>query len=185
MIELVKSVIEFYLQKMSAPDVQDLTIGNSELLTKQWSCFVTVFHKWEVRGSAWNIQKISSSIAEELIINTVHAISKDDRFSPLTIWEWKDIKLRVDFITERKVLARTDDEAKSWTHTLAKIDPVKNWVVVIKKDYSKTATILPNIDPKILVWSDYQEKLSAKLWEAFDENKYIIYQISTVVERDY
>ena len=185
MISIVKQTIDFYLQKMSVPEVSNLTLSNDELGTTKWSCFVTIFEKWIVRWSSWNIKEIEQNLAKELISNTIQAISKDSRFKPLTMMEAQTIKIRVDFIKNRSVLSRTDDEAARWVETLWKIDPVKNWVIVIKKDYSKSATILPNIDPKILVWTDYQDLLSSKLEENFDENKYIIYKIETIVESNY
>lgn len=185
MKNIVKQTIDFYLQKMRAPLTSELKIDRSELLTTKWSCFVTIFLNWEIRGGAWNIKEIKSSIAEELIENTIEAIVWDTRFDKLSIWESKNIKIRVDLITNRKVLARTDEEAKKSVNTLSKIDPVKNWVIVIKKDYKKTATILPNIDPKLISGKDYIWILSAKLWETFNENNYIIYKIDTKVESDY
>ncbi len=185
MISIVQQTLDFYLSKMSAPTLKDITVEQEDLTSTKWSCFVTIFLKGEVRWSAGNIKETWISLAEEFIANTVAAISKDSRFTPLTIWEKKDIKLRVDYIKNRKVLSRTPEEAKDWIETLAKIDPIKNWVIVIKKDYSKTATILPNIDPKIVSGNDYQDILSAKLEEQFEEDKYIIYEIQTIVERDY
>ncbi len=185
MISIVQQTLDFYLSKMSVPDITEITLANEELASTKWSCFVTLFLKWEVRWSAGNIKDVLGSIAEELIANTIQAISKDSRFSPLTIWEKNDIKLRVDFIKNRKVVSRTPEQAKDWIETLARIDPIKNWVIVIKKDYSKTATILPNIDPKVVSGNDYQDILSAKLEEQFEEDKYIIYEIETIVERDY
>ena len=185
MISTVKQTIDFYLQRMSAPNISNINLSNDGLATTKWSCFVTIFQKWTVRWSSWNIKEIKSNLAEELIANTIQAISKDTRFKPLTILESQDIKIRVDFIKSRSVLSRTDDEAARWVEILSKIDPVKNWVIVIKKDYTKSATILPNIDPKILVWTDYQDLLSAKLEEEFDQNKYIIYKIETIVESNY
>jgi len=185
MISIVKQTVEFYLQKMRTPKVDELEISRSEYLTTKWSCFVTIFLNWEVRGWAGNIKEIKNSIAEELIENTIEAITKDSRFEKLTIWESKNIKIRVDLITNRKVLARTDEEAKAKIETVSKIDPIKNWIIVIKKDYTNTTTILPNIDPKIIAWKDYTNILTAKLWENFDENKYIIYEIETKQENDY
>ncbi len=184
MISIIRQTMEFYFAKMQTPDIQDLEIINKQLIGTKGSCFVTFFLNGEVRASAGNIKWILSTLWEELIQNTLHAMNKDTRFTPLSPSESKEIKIRADFIKNRRVLARTDDEVKHKVETLAKIDPVKNGVIVIRKDYSKTVTILPNIDSKILVWSDYQNALSAKLWEIFDENKYIIYQIETTVEME-
>ena len=185
MISIAKQTISFYLQKMAIPKVSDITLSNSELASSKWNCFVTIFLKWNIRWSSWNIKEIKESIAEELIENTIYAISKDNRFKSLTISESNDIKIRVDFIKNKTVLSKTDEEAAKWVETLSKIDPIKNWIIVIKKDYSKSATILPNIDPKIIVWTDYKQLLSNKLEENFEESKYIIYKIETIVESDY
>ena len=48
------------------------------------------------------------------------------------------ISLRLDTISDRKVV----DLA-----TLKKLDPVKNGVIAIRRDYEKLAVILPNISP--------------------------------------
>jgi AMMECR1 domain-containing protein len=172
---------------MTPPKLSDLELSSEDLSTTKWSCFVTIFHNGEVRGSAGNIKEMETSLWAEIIANTIHAISKDTRFTPLAINEAKEIKIRVDFIKSRKVIAHTQEQENSKDHKplLTKIDPVKNGVIVIKKDYAKTATILPNIDPKILVWDDYYDILSRKLKEEFEDNNYIIYQIETIIESDY
>jgi hypothetical protein len=57
---------------------------------------------------------------------------------------------------------------------------------VIKKDYTKTACILPNINPKLFAWEDFFPVLAEKLWEKkFVETDYIIYEIKTEMEVDY
>ncbi len=185
MIELVQQTLKFYFQKLSAPDIQDLENVPTELSEATWSCFVTIFLNWEVRWSAGNIKKTGVSLAEELIINTVAAISKDDRFKPLNITEREQIKIRVDNITSRKILSRSQEDAKNWVSVLSKIDPVKNWILVIKKDYTHSATILPNIDPKLVMGTDYIWILGWKLWEDFLEDEYIIYEIETTIETDH
>jgi len=40
-----------------------------------------------VRGSAGNIKEIRPTLAEEILANTIAAISKDTRFRPLTLEE--------------------------------------------------------------------------------------------------
>ena len=185
MLDIVKQTMEFYFQKMRIPKIEELNIKRKELTLTKWNCFVTLFINWEVRWASWNVSEIKNSIAEELIENTVNALIWDSRFEKVNIWELKKIKIRVDLITNRKILARTDEQAKKWEQTISRIDPVKKWIFVIKKDYEKLAIILPNIDPKLITGKDYQWILSAKLWEIFDENKYIIYEIDTKVETDY
>jgi len=185
MINIVTQTIDFYFNKLREPKTQELEIKNTSLLNTRWSCFVTIFLNWEVRWAAGNIKEIKDSLAEEIIANTIEAITNDKRFSKLTKAEAKNIKIRVDIITKRKVLARVDEEAKKQVETISKIDPIKNWIIVIKKDYSKASVILPNIDPKIIKWTDYKAIISAKLNESFDEDKYIIYELETKQENNY
>jgi len=64
------------------------------------------------------MKEIEDSAAQEIITNTIGAISKDPRFSPITIDQVSDLKIRIDEITSREVL--TDEKQ------LAKMDPVKH-----------------------------------------------------------
>jgi tRNA(Ile)-lysidine synthase TilS/MesJ len=65
------------------------------------------------------------------------------------------------------------------------INPIKFWVIAIKKDYEKLAIILPNIDPKLVSSKDLEEVLSAKLKEEFNIKNYITYKIETDVFSDF
>lgn len=114
-------------------------------------------------------------MAQEIIRNVISAATQDTRFEKLKLDEVKDIKIRIDVITERKIL-------QEWK--IALLDPVKSWVIAIKKEYDKLAVILPNISAKLLTWSDFPAFLEAKLWEPFDEKNYIVYEITTNVESD-
>ena len=177
MIHIIKQTIEFYTKNKKTPSISDIQIDDPSLLQEKASLFVTLYKKWEMRWSGWNIREITNSTAEELIENTIHAISKDTRFPELKIDEVKDLKIRLDVITNRRVIQ--DDE-------LIKIDPVKNWVLAIKKDYSQLAVILPNIHPTLLTGEDFIPVLKEKLWEKkFQANEYIIYEIETEVSRDF
>ena len=171
MIQIVKQTIVFYTKYLKTPNINDLKIEDKSLIEKKWSVFVTIYKNWEIRWSAWNIKEIKSSLAEELIENTIKSISKDSRFSPVKPDEVEHIKIRIDLITNRKVL-------NEWE--LVKLDPVKSWVIVIKKDYEKMVVILPNINPTLLTWDDFIPVLKEKLTEKnFLEKDYILYEIET------
>ena len=63
---------------------------------------------------------------------------------------------------------------------LNKLDPAKSWIIVIKKDYTKMAAILPNINPTLFNWEDFIPVLQEKMAEKkFDEKDYIVYEIET------
>ncbi|MDR3151104.1 MAG: AMMECR1 family protein [Candidatus Peribacteria bacterium] len=113
----------------------------------------------------------------ELIENTISAISKDPRFSPLSMNEAPETKIRVDKIISRDVLRNK---------TINDLDPTTSGVITIKKDYSKIACILPNINPKLFVGADLIPVLEEKLKEKkLILEDYIIYEIKTEVETNY
>ena len=173
MISTVQQTIDFYLKNFKTPKVEELNIENSSILETDWSVFVTLYKSWEIRWASWNIKEIKTTIAEELIENTIWAISKDSRFKPVKLDEVKDLKIRIDKIGSRKILQ--DKE-------ILQIDPTKSWVLAIKKDYSSMATVLPNINPLILTWEDLIPILESKFnVKKFEEKDYILYKIETEV----
>ncbi len=179
MIQIAKQTIDFYLKNFKTPKVEELNIedldvwGYKSLLENKWSIFVTVYKNWEVRWASGNIKEIKESIAEEVIENTISAISKDSRFKPIKLDEVKDLKIRIDTITNRKIL---------WDKEILQVDPVKSWVLAIKKDYDSMAAILPNINPLLLTWEDLIPVLKAKFnIKNFTEKDYIIYSIETSI----
>lgn len=177
MLEIVKQTIDFYMKNLKKPKIEDLDIKEEELLNKRSSCFVTLYHKWNIRWSSWNVKEIEKNSASELIENTVHALTNDKRFKKITLWESKELKIRIDEIVSREIIKSED---------INKIEPTSSWILVLKKDYEKMACILPNIDPKILTWEDYSPILREKLWEkTFNPDDYIVYQITTQTKTDY
>ena len=104
MISLAQQTIEFFTTKMREPKLEELDLKNQALVQERGCVFVTVYVKWEIRGSAGNIKEIENSLAEETIQSTIQAISKDSRFKPLTKAEAEWIRIRLDKITNRKVL---------------------------------------------------------------------------------
>ncbi len=177
MLEVVRQVIDFYIKNLKTPKLYDLNIENNILLNQKISSFVTIYYKWEIRGSAWNIKEIKDNWINELIENTIYALTKDERFKPITLNEINDIKIRIDKITSREILKEK---------SIKSIDPTISWIIVIKKDYSKMSCILPNIDPKLLTWEDYIPILKEKLKESsFKEDDYILYEIKTEIETSY
>lgn len=176
MLNIASETIKFYTKYLKTPSINDIHFSDPSLLEKQGSVFVTIYQNWEIRWSAWNIKEIKSSLAWEVIENTIEAISKDTRFKPIKLDEIYNLKIRIDLITNRKILKEGE---------LQKVDPVKNWVLVIKKDYEKMACILPNIDPKLLTWTNFIPILEEKIWiKKFEEKDFIIYSIDTEIYRN-
>lgn len=171
MISIAEQTIDYYLKHFKTPTIEDIEIKDKSLTEKQWSIFVTIYLKWEIRWASWNIKEIKKSIAEEIIENTVWAIAKDPRFKPIKLDEKDNIKIRIDNISSRKIL-------QTWE--IKEIDPLKSWVLAIKKDYNKMALLLPNINPLLLTWEDLIPVLEKKFnVKTFKEQDYIIYKIKT------
>lgn len=175
MIEIVKQIIDFYLRNWKEPTLWDLKIDDKTLLERQANVFVTVYKNGEVRGSAWNVKELEQNLILELLKNTVAAISRDSRFDPVKSSEAGELRVRVDEIVNRTVLS-------AWE--MKKLDPLKHWLLVIKKDYSKLAVILPNISWRLMNWEDFYGVLDKKLWENFKEEDYIVYSIETNIYND-
>jgi len=177
MIEIVKQIISFYIKNLRTPKLFDLNVENSTLINEKISCFVTFYYKWEIRWSSWNIKEIKDNWINELIENTINALTKDSRFKPINISEASELKIRIDKIVSREILKEK---------SMKQIDPTTSWIIVIEKEYNKMACILPNIDAKLLTWEDYIPILKEKLNEKeFKEENYIIYEIKTQVETSY
>ncbi len=183
MLNIVNQTIEFFLKNLRKPELNEIQITAEQnyLLQKQWCIFVTIFLNWEIRWSAWNIKEIKANLALELIENTIEAISKDSRFKTLTNDEYKNIGIRVDLISSRNLLQKTEKEKS----LVEKIDPVKFWIITIKKNYEKLAVILPNIDSNIKTGTDFIDIINNKLWEIFKEENFIIYQIETEIQKSF
>ena len=177
MIDLVKQILVYYFKHHKIPTTNDLNIEDKTLLKKKWSVFVTFYKSWEIRWAAWTVKELKNNIIEELIDNTISALKDDFRFEPIKKEEIKDLKIRVDIIKDRKILKNSKE--------LENLSPVKKWIIVIKKDYSKLAIILPNIDHKLFSWKDYFPILTKKLDELFYPKDYIIYEIETEVFSDF
>ena len=176
MIDIVKQTIDFFVKNGKEPSINDIKIKDKSLLEKKWCVFVTIYKNWEIRWSAGNIKEIEENIALEIIKSTISSISQDTRFKPITQKEAKLLKIRLDIIEERKTI-------KEWT--LNRLDPIKYWVIAIKKDYKNLAVILPNISPNLLTWEDFHYVLGEKLWTKFNEKDFIIYEIKTKIYRSY
>lgn len=176
MKEIVSQILKQYFTKMREPKVTELQI-DEKYTSMTGCCFVTLYINWEVRGSAGNIKEIQSNIAQELISNTMQALTSDKRFPPLTLQESEKIQFRIDFISQRSMIALKE---------ISSCDPTKDWIIAIHRDYEKLAVVLPNMSPKLMTWEDLIPVLGNKLSDKKIEDKnYIFYKIETQVETNY
>jgi len=176
MISIARQTLEHFLKTWQKLDISKLiNIQNSELFINKWALFVTLYKNWNIRWSYWNILAIESNKASEIIENTFLVIN-DKRFPQLEIWDLKNISIRIDEILSRNILQDTE---------ILKKDPLKKWIIAIKKDYKKMTIILPNISSILMTWEDFIPVLSNKLGEKFVEKNYYIYEFETKETSDY
>lgn len=176
MIAIAEATLNHYFTKFLAPSIEEILIDEGAQ-AKRGCSFVTLYKNGQIRGSAGNIKEIEKNLGEEIIKNTMQALTWDTRFGRVTGEEKGMISIRLDIIKERKVIDQK---------TLKTLDPVKFGVIVIRRDYEKLAVILPNISGGLLSGEDFIPVLQNKLdGDSFDEKNYIIYQIETDVETDY
>jgi len=116
MKEIVSQILTEYFAKMREPKLEELDI-DEKLTWETGCCFVTLYINGEVRGSAGNIKEIHTSIAQELISNTMQALTSDKRFTPLTLNESEKIQFRIDTISKREMISLDD---------ISKCDPTTN-----------------------------------------------------------
>jgi len=176
MKEIVEKTLQFYFEKLREPKLSELDISLDDTISSQGCGFVTLYHKWEVCGSAGNIKEIKANLWEELIASTFAALT-DKRFSALKKDEFESLQFRIDHITKREIIHITE---------LKNLDPVKQGCIAISRDYEKLGVILPNMSAKLLSWSDFIPALEYKLEKKdIDDTHYIFYRIETRTETNY
>lgn len=175
MIDIVKQIIKYYLENnKKTPTKNELIINDISLLEKKWNIFVTVYKNWNIVWNSWNIVELENDLVWELIQNTITSLN-DPRFEKLTLDDLDKLKIRVDVINNRILLNKKIED----------LNPVKSWILVIKKDYTKLSVILPNISPTLVSGGDFVKVISKKLDEEFKLENYIVYEIETEVFSDY
>ncbi len=168
MIDIVLQIIKHYLDFWQKPTKNDISIKDENLLNSRWNIFVTIYKNGEIVWNSGNVVEIENDLVNELIENTIWAL-EDKRFPNLDSDDLNKIKLRIDIIKNRKIF---------WSK-IEEFNPIKFWILAIKKDYEKLAVILPNISPTLTSPKDCVQVLSKKLNEEFNIENYIVYELET------
>lgn len=164
MVDIVQQILLYFQIHKKNPQISELDVSeHTWLLWQKWTVFVTLYKSGNIVWSSGNIVELKENIVQELIENTFQALH-DNRF-PNILPDISQLKIRVDHVINKHIL--TEKHIKD-------LNPIKNGVIVIKKDHTKLACILPNISPSISTGQDFFPVLSKKLWEDFKEDNYII-----------
>lgn len=144
LVSLARKAIEHYLKTGRIPYLPPENIPY-ENLKKLGASFVTLETKYgNLRGCIGSILP-HRPLYEDVIYNAISAAVSDPRFTPLSLSELDDIKVKVSVLTYPQPVEYTD-----WTHLLQKIEPYKDGIIIKYGNHS--ATFLPD------VWEDLPDK---------------------------
>lgn len=104
-----------------------------ELYEKQAGAFVSLKKEGGLRGCIGTIQAVQSSLAEEIIENTISACAYDPRFRPVVKEELEDIICTVDVLSDAEPV-----------YDLKELD-VKKYGIIITEG-RKRGLLLPNLE---------------------------------------
>jgi len=140
-ISLAKAAILVGLNQPNTFDLEN-TLRTYPVLNKSAAVFVTLTtdsHK-KLRGCIGSLQAYQP-LYKDIITNAQAAALRDPRFTPLTIEEFKNVKIEVSVLSKPKTIIYTDvKDLKN------KIIPLKDGIILKYQD--KQATYLPQ------VWKD-------------------------------
>jgi AmmeMemoRadiSam system protein A/AmmeMemoRadiSam system protein B len=106
----------------------------SDLLSQRAACFVSIkTSDRELRGCIGTIEPVKNSLGEELVINAIHAASRDPRFPPVTKAELPSLRYSVDVLSDIEPT------------TVEGLDPKIYGIVVEDESGAHRGLLLPDI----------------------------------------
>ncbi len=135
LLEMARKTIEqrLYERKKQKEPYADLP----DIFHERRGTFVTLTIQGGLRGCIGHITP-QESLLEGIKINAINAAFEDPRFRPLSVDEWKNVKIEISILTEPKVLSYVDAN-----DLLKKLRPDIDGVI-IKKGYHQS-TFLPQV----------------------------------------
>ena len=130
-VKLARHAIENYVKsgiRISIPD--DLP---GEMINNKAGVFVTIKKQGELRGCIGTISPVTSSIAQEILRNSISAAMEDPRFAPVSERELPQLVYSVD------VLGQTEK-----IESLEELD-VNRYGVIVSSGH-KRGLLLPNLE---------------------------------------
>ena len=132
LVQLAREAIKRYLEKKEI-------IKPSEELTPEMreshGVFVCLKMKGRLRGCIGTFEPATATVAEEIILNAISAATRDSRFMPLTLPEFKETDVSVDVLTTPEPVI---------SQSQGTLDPKKYGVIV--KSCSRCGLLLPDLE---------------------------------------
>jgi AmmeMemoRadiSam system protein A len=105
------------------------------ILAERAACFVSIkVRNGDLRGCIGTIEPVRDSLAQELVLNAIHAASHDPRFPPVSASELPQLRYSVDVLSTPEPT------------TLAQLDPKKYGVIVEYEGGDHRGLLLPDIE---------------------------------------
>lgn len=129
---LARRAVETFVRErlVIAPD----NLPSDSILNFKSACFVSIKTTYDLRGCIGTIEPLKDTLAEEIIINAIHAATRDPRFEPVSFEELPALYYSVDVLQPPEP-ARFED-----------LDPAEYGVIVEDESGARRGLLLPNIE---------------------------------------
>jgi AmmeMemoRadiSam system protein B/AmmeMemoRadiSam system protein A len=98
LLALARKTISFVLQNKRAPRASELDVVISDALSRPRAAFVTLNKNSQLRGCVGGIYP-RQALYKSVISNAINAAFHDDRFTPVSDAEYKDITIEISVLT--------------------------------------------------------------------------------------
>jgi len=132
LVQLAREAIKGYLEKKEIIEPpEELTLEMRE----RHGVFVSLKIKGRLRGCIGTFEPATSTVAEEIILNAISAATRDPRFMPLTLSEFKETDVSVDVLTTPEPVT---------SQSQGTLDPKRYGVIV--KSRGRCGLLLPDLE---------------------------------------
>ncbi len=131
-VNLAKSAIGEYVKTGTIiPVPENLP---PEFYEKKHGVFVSIHNGAELRGCIGTYLPAHKNLAKEIILNSIAACSRDNRFSPISAEELPNLKIEVSLLSVPEKISTPDE-----------LDP-KKYGVIVKCPDGRTGLLLPDLE---------------------------------------
>lgn len=129
---LARRAVETFVRErqLIEPDEQ----RPDSILNSKSACFVSIKTAHDLRGCIGTIEPVKDTLAEEIVVNAVHAATRDPRFEPISAEELPNLRYSVDVLDSPEP-ARFEE-----------LDPAQYGVIVEDESGIRRGLLLPNIE---------------------------------------
>ena len=132
LVQLAREAIKGYLEKK---EIIELPEELTPEMRERHGVFVSLKIKGRLRGCIGTFEPATPTVAEEILLNAISAATRDPRFMPLTLSEFKETDVSVDVLTTPEPVTSQSQGA---------LDPQRYGVIV--KSRGRCGLLLPDLE---------------------------------------